>query len=196
MVQAVLGWPAWSVCHTIKGQNILSGVTWLSAGLEHGLGSCPNSLRSTQELFGLDEVQLRKWDNSQCCCFRGALSSVHLSWAAEKRGFFFFFFCSYCRDNTTPREWTAGLIPWTYRQNCLLSFSQSHCGRCVTEGLLTWGTPWRSLRASSDIWNLLILGTCKQLGKLWSHAPEPKLARLWQSKTFCKVCSQCNSSYT
>lgn len=60
MVQAVLGWPAWSVCHTIKGQNILSGVTWLSAGLEHGLGSCPNSLRSTQELFGLDEVQLRK----------------------------------------------------------------------------------------------------------------------------------------
>lgn len=96
----------------------------------------------------------------------------------EKKGLFFFIFCTYCRVKTSPREWTAGFSSSpepTDRQNCLLSSSQRHCGRWVTEGLLTWGTAWGELRASSDLWNFLILGTWKEHGKFWSCAPEPKL---------------------
>lgn len=181
-MQVVLGWPAWSVCHTIKGQNILSGVTWLSAGLEHAVGSCPNSLRSTHQLFGLDEVQLRKWGSSQCCGFRRALSSVLCSSqpSNSKKGFFkiiIFIFCLYCRVNTTPREWTAGfssspeptdrIICWVSAKDIVAGGSLRVCCHGAQHGM--------SLRASSHLWNLLILGTRNEYGKLRSCAPEPEL---------------------
>lgn len=149
MVQAGLGWSAWRVCHTIKRQDIPS-VSPGRAGT--GVGSC-QTLRSTHQLFALDEVQTpSENETALSAAAPGELCPLFISAQQLKNAFLFIFF-SYCRVNTAPREWSAGYSSCpepTDRIVCWVSASPTctkSLWRVVTEGLLTWGTAQRNLRA-------------------------------------------------
>lgn len=115
-----------------------------------------------------------------------------------------FHFCSDCRVNTTPGERTAGYSSspgTTNRIVCWVSaihtctkplWQVGHWGfadvRHSTDGFegLIWPLEPFNFGHMQRTWNTLIL----------CSGTQAKLARFRQPKGFCRVCSQCNLSYT